>query len=162
MLALAAYPMSEQRLRYDLPQSPISDQVIAAYRSANYRVESSGKPFVLRIDRYSEPLSRLFASSGHQCAAFVTAFNPWGEPQGSDANLAASARLLDRLRHLPGGEDRVIAGMGCDPRGIWVEEKSFLVLGLELDASKTLGREFDQNAIVWAGTDAISRLVLLR
>ncbi|WP_107693144.1 DUF3293 domain-containing protein [Nitrosospira sp. Nsp2] len=145
-----------------MPQSPISDQVIAAYRSANYRVESSGKPFVLRIDRYSEPLSRLFASSGHQCAAFVTAFNPWGEPQGSDANLAASACLLDRLRQVPGGEDRVIAGMGCDPRGIWTEEKSFLVLGLELDASKMLGREFDQNAVVWAGTDAIPRLILLR
>jgi hypothetical protein len=74
----------------------------------------------------------------------------------------ASARLADRLRQLPGGKERMIEGAGYDPRGTWPEEKSFLVLGLDLETSRALGREFNQNAIVWAGTDAIPRLVLLR
>jgi hypothetical protein len=145
-----------------LSQSPISDQVIAAYRSANYQVESTDETVILHIDQYSEPLSRLLAASGHQCAVFITACNPWGKRHHADANLAANARLADRLGQLPGGEGRVIEGRGYDSRGTWPEEKSFLVLGLDLEASKALGREFNQNAIVWAGTDAIPRLILLR
>jgi hypothetical protein len=145
-----------------LPQFSISDQVIAAYRSANYRVESTDEIFTLHIDQYSEPLSRLLAASGHQCAAFITACNPLGKRQRSDANVAANERLAGRLRQLPGGEGRVIEGVGYDSCGTWPEEKSFLVLGLDLEASKAVGREFNQNAIVWAGTDAIPRLILLR
>ncbi|HEV7928739.1 MAG TPA: DUF3293 domain-containing protein [Nitrosospira sp.] len=145
-----------------MPRSPISDSVISAYRSANYRVESSGKTFILHIDQYSEALSRLLVASGHHCAAFVTACNPWGTVRSSEANLAASAHLEERLRQLAGGEGRIIEGAGCDPRGTWREEKSFLVLGLDLEAATALGREFNQNAIVWAGIDAIPGLVLLR
>jgi hypothetical protein len=145
-----------------LLQPRISDQVIAAYRAADYRVESNGKKFVLRVDQFSEPLSRLFAASGHRCAAFVTACNPLGERQCSEANAAANARLAARLKDLVGDEGRVSTGAGCDPRGSWDEEKSFLVLGMDLDTSCALGREFYQNAIVWAGADAIPRLVLLR
>ena len=148
-------------LRCHLPQSHVSDQLIAAYRSANYRVESSCETFVLRIDQYSEPLARLFAASGRHCAAFVTAFNPLGTLQTFEANQAASARLAGRLGQLARGEGRVFAGAGSDLSGTWPEEKSFLVLGLDLDAARALGREFNQNAIVWAGNDAIPRLVLL-
>lgn len=145
-----------------MPQSHVSDQLIAAYRSANYRVESSCETFVLRIDQYSEPLARLFAASDHHCAAFVTACNPLGTVQTFEANRAASARLAGRLGQLARGEGGVFAGAGCDLTGTWPEEKSFLVLGLDLDAARALGREFSQNAIVWAGNDAIPRLVLLR
>ena len=145
-----------------MPQSHVSDQLIAAYRSANYRVASSCEPFVLRIDQHSEPLARLFAASGHHCAAFVTACNPLGTLQTFEANRAASARLAGRLGQLARGGGRVFAGAGCDLAGTWPEEKSFLVLGLDLDAARALGREFSQNAIVWAGNDAIPRLVLLR
>ena len=89
-----------------MPQSHVSDQLIAAYRSANYRVESSCEPFVLRIDQHSEPLARLFATSGHHCAAFVTACNPLGTLQTFEANQAASARLAGRLGQLARGEGR--------------------------------------------------------
>lgn len=145
-----------------LPQSHVSDQLIAAYRSASYRVESSCETFILHIDQYSEPLARLFAASGHHCAVFVTACNPLGMLQPFEANRAASARLAGRLLQLAGGEGRVFAGAGRDLAGTWPEERSFLVLGLDLDAARALGREFSQNAIVWAGNDAVPRLVLLR
>ena len=102
-------------LRCHLPQSHVSDQLIAAYRSANYRVESSCETFVLRIDQYSEPLARLFAASGHHCAAFVTACNPLGTLQTFEANRAASARLAGRLGQLARGEGRRIRGSGVRP-----------------------------------------------
>ena len=77
----AAFPC----LRCHLPQSHVSDQLIAAYRSASYRVENSSETFILHIDQYSEPLARLFAASGRHCAAFVTAFNPLGTLQTFEA-----------------------------------------------------------------------------
>lgn len=144
-----------------MQRPPISDDLISAYRAANYRVESSGETFILHIDQYSEALSRLLLASGYHCAAFVTACNPWGKLQSSATNSVDSARLADRLRQLTGGKERIIEGAGYDPAGVWPEEESFLVLGLDLEAASALGREFNQNAIVWAGADGIPRLALL-
>ena len=153
-----------------MPRSEVSDDLIAAYRSTAYRIESGTEPgcgvIILRVDQRSEPLSRLFAASGHQCAAFITACNPFSTPQSHEENLAACARLRDKLdRQLhdhPGKAGQIIEGTGCDSSGAWPAEKSFLALGLDLETSQALGREFGQNAIVWAGADAIPRLVLLR
>jgi hypothetical protein len=58
--------------------------------------------------------------------------------------------------------DRIIKGAGSDPSGGWPPEESFLVLGLGLEAARTLGREFHQNALLWTDHDAIPRLILLR
>src|SRR5215217_6857603 len=74
---------AHQYPRCQLQRPPISDDVISAYRSANYRVESSGETFILHIDQYSEALSRLLRTSGYHCAAFVTACHPWGKLQSS-------------------------------------------------------------------------------
>ncbi|SHL69343.1 Protein of unknown function [Nitrosospira sp. Nsp11] len=69
--------------------------------------------------------------------------------------------LFGKLRSLV-GPSRIIEGEGFDPCGKWPAEKSFLALGLDLKESSALGKEFGQNAIVWAGADAIPRLILLR
>lgn len=76
-------------------------------------------------------------------------------------NQEASAHLFGRLHSLM-GPGRIIEGEGLDSSGKWPAEKSFLALGLDLETSSALGREFGQNAIVWAGVDAIPRLILLR
>jgi hypothetical protein len=114
------------------------------------------------VDQYSEPLSQLFNASGHRCAAFLTACNPFGVRQDPESNRAACAALRNRLNEYISPSDRVIQGAGCDPSGGWPPEESFLVLGLDLEAARVLGREFRQNAILWASPDAIPRLILLR
>ncbi len=75
--------------------------------------------------------------------------------------MRACAALRDRLDSYVARPDQIIEGMGIDPSGKWPAEKSFLALGLDLETSRALGREFGQNAIVWAGADAIPRLILL-
>lgn len=147
----------------------ISAELVAAYRSTEYHVRTAAGfgtspvcPFILRIDRYSAPLSQLFSASGHRCAAFITACNPFSLRRSPEANHAACARLRDALiRHMPHPEE-IIEGEGSDPSGVWPGEKSFLALGLDLETSRELGRKFEQNAIVWAGPDAIPGLILLR
>ena len=153
--------------------SDISASLVAAYRATEYRVgpetgsdgesgTGSSRTFILRIDQYSESLSRLFAASGHQCAAFITACNPFSVPQSREANHAVCARLRDELIRHAAHTEQIVEGEGRDPSGAWPGEKSFLALGLDLETSQVLGRKFGQNAIVWAGADAIPRLILLR
>lgn len=141
-----------------LAQSEISADLIAAYRATHYRVGQGADAFTLRVDGCSEALSRLFTASGHQSAIFITAYNPFSQTQSDEANLDAH----EKLRYILSSQaSPVIESVGADPSGAWPEEKSFLALGVNLEASKILGTQFGQNAIVWAGEDAVPRLILL-
>ena len=57
---------------------------------------------------------------------------------------------------------RTLKALGVDTAGEWPGEESVFVPGLDLERAKSLGVEFGQNAIVWAGPDAVPQLVLLR
>ncbi len=139
--------------------SDISADLIASYRAADYRAGPDSAAITLRIDQYSESLAQLLAASGRQCAVFITACNPGSQPQSLAANRAADARLREELnRHT----DQIIEGTGSDPSGTWPPEPSLLALGVDLTTAQVLGRQFGQNAVVWAGADAIPRLMLLR
>ena len=139
--------------------SEIPADLIARYRAADYRAGSGSAAIMLRIDQYSESLSQLLATSGQQCAVVITACNPRSRPQSPAANRAADAHLREELRR---HTDQVIEGTGSDPSGAWLPEQSLLALGVDLATAQTLGEQFGQNAIVWAGADAIPRLILLR
>lgn len=139
--------------------SAIQPAQIAAYRLTEYRVEGPHGPFVLRIDEWSRPLTRLMSEAQVQTAMFITAYNPFSELVGEAANLEAHERLRQELQRR---SKPLFEGAGVDPTGDWTEEKSFLVLGVSFDEARELGTLFRQNAVVWAGADAVPRLVLLR
>ena len=139
--------------------SDVPADQIEAYRKTKYRFGQGLDAVTLRIDEPSDALARLYVSSGHVSGVFITAYSPFSEPQSPEANEAAHARLGEELKvlGLP-----VIEGAGADPTGGWPEEKSYLVLGVDLDAAKALGLRYQQNAIVWVGADAVPKLIVLR
>lgn len=136
----------------------IDPQTLRAYRETEYRVLGD-RPFAMRIDETCPALAALHARHGVSCSAFVTACNPHSLALSAQENLARQAELAHALA-VQGGV--CLPGLGILPDGTWPGEDSFLVLGLARDAAGTLGRRFGQNAIVWASTDAIPRLILLR
>lgn len=140
----------------------IPDDLIYVYRSAYYRAGLGHEAITLHVDQYSEPLARLLAASGHRCAAFITACNPFGAAESHEMNMKACLDLRKSLERYVAKQSQIIEGEGIDPAGAWAAEKSFLVLGLNLETTKALGKEFGQNAVVWIGTEAIPKLVLLR
>ena len=140
------------------PHSVVPDDLIDAYRATHYRVGVGSDAFTLRIDERSPRLARLFDESAHRSAAFITACNPRSNRQRDELNAAAHARLCAELARQGFA---FIEGAGVDPAGPW-QEQSVLALGIALDAARKIGLAFDQNAIVWAGEDAIPRLCLLR
>lgn len=131
----------------------------AAYRQARYRFGQGDEAISLRIDTRSEALERLYAASGYDCGVFITAFNPLGRAQGEAANNSAHVALVAELSAVAGV---LTEGAGSDPAGEWPAEKSCFGLGVDLASAKKLGIAYRQDAIVWAGRDAVPRLVLLR
>jgi hypothetical protein len=138
--------------------SSISKSLIAAYNSTRYRIITD-TPFNLKIGQRSRQLAKLYQKYNCLSAAVITAWNPQSMATSKNYNLAAQLRLEIQLsaRSVP-----FITAIGEDPEMEWSGEESFLAFNLSLDATKDLGLEFLQNAVVWSGQDAIPQLVLLR
>lgn len=142
-----------------MTRSEISPKLITSYKAAEYQAVVNTDTITLHIDQYSAPLNQILTEFEHQCAAFITASNPLSQQQGPHLNQIRNTQLRNALTqhtHL------VFAGVSTDPAKLWPTEKSFLALGINLKTAMLLGRQFDQNAVVWVDTDAIPRLILLR
>ena len=137
----------------------IPPEKIAAYNATHYKVGLGQDGFILRIGEPSAGLRARYDAYAISCAVFITAFNPYGQDQCDNANDAAQALLQAALMDLTA---LVTEGAGADPTGAWPPEKSFLALGIDEDTAAQLGRTFHQDAVVWAGSDAVPKLLLLR
>jgi sugar phosphate isomerase/epimerase len=138
--------------------SEILPATIKAYLETDYCVFGES-PFVLRVGIANEPLAKLYKRLKTNCGAFVTAFNPFSNEAGESANTARQVELAKELNRR---SLTFIDGIGKHSSGEWPAEASYFVLGLSLEAAKALGKKYDQNAVVWCGSDAIPELVLLR
>jgi len=138
--------------------SEISPLTIKAYLETEYCVFGDF-PLVLKVGLANETLVKLYERFKVNCGAFVTACNPFSINAGEAANKSRQIELSNELslRNLA-----FIEGMGKHPSGEWVAEPSYFVLGLTLEAARILGKKYDQNAVIWCGSDAIPELVLLR
>ena len=132
---------------------------LRAYLATDYRLGHTSHDIVLSIGQRSERLAALFASSGVNCGAFLTAYNPQGGAQPDAANEQGHAELGGKLQALG---LKAIEGSGCEVGSDWPAEKSYFALGLSLEAAKAIGTHFDQDAIVWADSGAAAQLILLR
>lgn len=141
-----------------LPASAIPAAAINAYLAADYMVFSA-EPFALKIGQTSPELARWFKHKRTDSAAFITAWNPLGEPAPDAENRAAQKKLLARIKAegMP-----YLDGEGRDPSGQWPGEPSLLVFGISLETARKLAGEFRQNGLVYAGSDTTPQLVLLR
>ena len=136
----------------------LNKDLISSYEVTNFHVKAE-PAFTLNVGRLSSELKALFKQNDANNAAFITAWNPYSKSLSDEENQARNDQLKNELiiRSL-----KFIDGFGQDPLGQWSGEDSFLVLGIDLEASKTLGIQFEQNAIVWSDSDAIPKLILLR
>ncbi len=139
--------------------SAIDPATIQAYRETEYRIIGAN-PVVMRVGVMCAELAVLHDNHHARCSAFITACNPLGEVVGDTVNAERQEALAEELacRGLS-----TLPGIGQHPRGEdWPGEPSYWVPGLGRDAAQLLGRQFEQNAIIWVGADAVPELILLR
>ena len=142
--------------------NPSVEEVIASYRAAQYCIEpAGGSTVILRVGERSTELAALYGDLGVDSCAFLTASNPLGVAL-RDADNAVAMKALCADVHAMGLA--VLPGVtrDGDPASGWPGEESVAVLGISRDAACTLGHRYRQNAIVWAGSDAVPGLVRLR
>jgi hypothetical protein len=132
---------------------------VRAYRATDYRIGHTSQDIVLTIGKRSERLAALFSNNCVDCGAFLTAYNPQGTVQTDTANDQAHAELAAKLQALG---LQAVEGSGSEDGTEWPSEKSYFALGLALEPAKEIGTNFDQDAIVWVGADAVPQLILLR
>lgn len=132
--------------------------MLRAYRHTEYLVHAD-PPLVLRVGARAPALAALYQERRARSAAYLTACNPRSRRLHGMANRRRQARLQ---RILERAARPFLPGMGCDPRGHWPGEPSFLVFAIPRAAAAMLGRRFGQNAILWCGPDAVPRLWTLR
>ena len=149
--------MSEHIIEAVSPTA-IYEELIAAYIGANYCSGQGDREFCLFIGVYSEQLYQMYAKTGSNSAVFITAYNPYSQIQSKEINETAHKSLLTDLAV---SSIYWFEGMGHDTNSDW-REASVLALGVSLDLGSQFGTKYGQNAIVWAGADAIPKLVLLR
>ena len=138
--------------------SVIDPAIIQAYLETHYCVHGDAA-FVLQIGMVSPDLLSLYERHSVDCAAFLTGCNPFSqevsEPENRERQQSLATELTRRSLSF-------LKGIGQHPSNNWPGEESLLVLGLNLEAAKTLGERFEQNAIVWCGADGVPQLIVLR
>jgi hypothetical protein len=135
--------------------------LVQAYRDTDYwcaGLDDCG-PVSLRIDQPQPALSTVFALFRCECAAFITACNPLGQAISDAENKLRQQRLFDELKQ------KGYTGLRAEGRPLrpgWRPEASLLIPGMPLEEACETGNRYQQNAIVWIGSDLIARLHLLR
>ncbi|MEE4382794.1 MAG: DUF3293 domain-containing protein [Pseudomonadales bacterium] len=128
-----------------------------AYRGTSYEVLTD-PPIVLRVDEQNAALAELHRAHRCRSSAFLTAWNPLSQEPTPAENAERQALLRASVEEKG---FKMIDGVGASTTDDWPPEESLLVLGIDRDTAATLGVQFEQNAIVWAGEDAVPRLLIL-
>jgi hypothetical protein len=137
--------------------SSIDTATIQAYLKTDFHVHSEPS-FILHVGEFCPELDTLCQRHGISASAYVTAYNPRSIAADEDFNTGRHGLLL---RELESRGLRWMDGFGQHPSNDWPPEPSVLVLGISLDVAKDLGRQFEQNAILWIGPDTVPQLILL-
>jgi hypothetical protein len=135
---------------------PLDAVTLASYRVARYVVHDGDATTTLRLDMHNPDLAALMRRHGVSSACFVTAYNPFSQDRTPDQNEAANAALRAWLqaRGWP-----ILEGDGCCGEDDRDAERSFLAFGPAAEDARAMCVAFGQNAVVFAGADAVPVLL---
>jgi len=132
----------------------LSAELLQAFADTQYIVHHEA-PFTMHIGQPCPELKALMDEHNALSAAFITAWNPFSQNLNAKENQFRQDELKVNLnkRGLI-----CIDGIGQHPSNNWPGEVSVLVLGLDLEAAKSLARHYEQHAFVWAPADGVPQL----
>ena len=133
-------------------------ELVEAFERTFYWVEGPDGRFALRVEERSPELEALLRREGASRWVYLTAVNPAARLQGQADNDRTSRELRAELyaRGLVFFEGESVA-----ERGDWPSEPSLLVLELDEDEARALGRRFSQAAVLVGELGGAPRLVWL-
>lgn len=136
--------------------SSISKSLITAYNEAMYEVKSN-PPIVFNISDNKIELEQLLLEHNAKSAILLTAHNPRSLLKTKMENDALHAKLLQWVNDQ---KLKFILAQSFDKKLMWPAETGIFIFDLPLESAKSLGKQFEQNALVVIEGDC-SRLVWL-
>ena len=128
------------------PPEPSHSDLAEMYLATDYVVDDLPASFTIKLGEANDQLNDFLDRGVISSWAFLTAWNPRSTPLNADENYARQHELLKFLRsnsyHFLHGR-----GVGTDPA--WEPEESLFIIDIERSAAIEIGRQFDQNAILW-------------
>lgn len=117
-----------------------------AYQQTLYEVFAKDATIQLRVNSRNTALDRLLLQHKVVAGALITAHNPYSQPLSLQDNHQRNQTLVNTLQAmgLP-----TLPAVGRDESGHWPPEKSLFVLGISRTNAIDLGRQFEQNAILY-------------
>jgi len=134
----------------------LDHSLIEAYRATDYRVHGD-TPFTLRIEQTCTACDAVLDAYGATNAAYLTAWNPFSQPNTDVMNASAQEKLAADLSAI---SLAVIRGEGVGQIGDWPPEQSLFALGINRDKALGLAKQYGQNAFVWIERGQPAELVL--
>lgn len=129
-----------------------------SYKNTDYNFHLNSRELTIRIGEENQTWSKYLEEKNFDFYFYITAYNPYSELKSLEENEAANQRLMEKLTELG---LVFFLGVGKSQDSDW-EEKSFCVVGGDLDIAGKLGNEFKQNAIVCGTKTKLPWLVFLR
>lgn len=141
-----------------IKETVLPEKLIAAYSDADYVVECDSYSFVMRIGSHSQEMDDILQQHAATTMAIISAFNPLSNPTDEMINIQNTEKLGNELRQ------RFISfkqGLSKSTHGEW-PEKNFIVIDIDLDTAKEIGKHYKQNAIVFYEKGGVAKLILLQ
>lgn len=136
----------------------IKKELLDSYSSANYFVYAN-PTFIMNIGKFSKELNKLLQDLNYLNASFITAFNPYSQNFKLEENRSRNKILESRIQAM---QFDYIKGDGRCINSNVVGEESFLIFGISREKASLLGKQSEQNAIVYCEETSIPDLILLR
>lgn len=133
----------------------INDDLILAFTNTKFHVFIPS--IVIEIGKRNEDLDALIKKEGQTEWAYLTAYNPFSKELTDKENLERQSQLLSKISDYKFYEGE---GVGEDPT--WKPERSILIVGITKNKAISLGREFEQNAIVYGKINEVTELIILK
>ena len=123
------------------------------FNSARYYVKNSG--IYILIGKNNPEIDAILEDYEENSWAFITAWNPHGQPLSREENLERQIQLLLEIK-----DYILMEGRGESTDGIWYED-SFLVLGISKNDALSTAEKYEQAAILYGEYQKEGELLFL-
>jgi hypothetical protein len=130
------------------------NSLIEAYKNTKYIVFEP--TLIIEIGKLNQEIEDIIINHNSNSWAFITAYNPFSRILTNDENRLRH----DELKELT--KDYItFEGHGVGENPTWEPELSLLIIGISKDDASKIGKEFEQNAIVYGLINETPQLLIL-
>ena len=129
-----------------------------AYQQTLYEVLAHERTITVRVDIRNVELDYLLQRHQRTDWTIVTAYNPYSQQLSAAENELRNMALTAVVEQ---SSFPYLKAIGRDPSGEWTPESSLFIMGMGGHGAIALGKQFEQNAILYGTLENPPKLVWL-